>query len=364
MSEKKKQHFVPRFYLKIFSNHGNNRSIGLWNIPGQKYVKEANIKGQAYGIFFYGKDLVIEGGLEILDTGASVIFKKIMALKALPPPGTEMDLGLRVYIMLQAERTKQAADETDEMFDKVYKAIFSKDSRFKDSLKDVRIGIEQPAAFHLSMAARLVPLTYDLAIKLVCNCTEREFITSDNPAAKYNQFLEGRNWPGGHFGWSVPGIQLFFPLSPRLYIIMYDGLVYKIGDRAQRVIELNNIKDVESLNSLQFLNAKENLYFGSGIQEHYIREMHKQNLNRRRAQRVAVRQYKQISPKPRGERYLLAMGRRDIRMKLSLSFCKLTKQAKRRDLGNKAAVARSPKIQKLVDLMEEADKQESRRTPE
>lgn len=67
----------------------------------------------------------------------------------------------------------------------------------------------------------------------------------------------------GVIGWDCRGLQAFVPLSPRVLLMLYDLETYRVdGDRGTKhVTTLQNVRDVHGLNSLQALNAHENLYF-------------------------------------------------------------------------------------------------------
>jgi len=51
---KNNQHFVPQFYLRIFS--GGERRIGLYGVDSGLLVPLASIKHQCYRHHFYGKN--------------------------------------------------------------------------------------------------------------------------------------------------------------------------------------------------------------------------------------------------------------------------------------------------------------------
>lgn len=53
MAKNKKQHFVPRFYLRKFSADG--RSVNIWNLTNEKRIQGANLKNQCYKDYFYGE---------------------------------------------------------------------------------------------------------------------------------------------------------------------------------------------------------------------------------------------------------------------------------------------------------------------
>lgn len=60
MPSKKNQHFVPRFYLKNFSNDKKKNFIGLFNIDSEVHIENAKLKTQASRDYFYGKDGKVE----------------------------------------------------------------------------------------------------------------------------------------------------------------------------------------------------------------------------------------------------------------------------------------------------------------
>jgi hypothetical protein len=55
----KKQHFIPQFYLRNFSDI-NQKSIGLFRFIERKYIKNASIGDIAYRNRFYDDDNSIE----------------------------------------------------------------------------------------------------------------------------------------------------------------------------------------------------------------------------------------------------------------------------------------------------------------
>ena len=59
MANNKNHHYVPKFYLKKFSNNANETHIGLFNITTGKFIRDADLKGQSKGNYsvpdFYDK---------------------------------------------------------------------------------------------------------------------------------------------------------------------------------------------------------------------------------------------------------------------------------------------------------------------
>ena len=54
MAEKKKQHFVPKFYMSLFAN--SNKEFAVYNIEKRMCAYPVPYKNQCYKDYFYGKD--------------------------------------------------------------------------------------------------------------------------------------------------------------------------------------------------------------------------------------------------------------------------------------------------------------------
>nr|WP_262895928.1 DUF4238 domain-containing protein [Marivirga aurantiaca] len=113
---------------------------------------------------------------------------------------------------------------------------------------------------------------YDLEMKLLVNKTKKMFIVSDNPAVKYNQFLEKRNHPGGHLGIFTKGLQLFIPLSPSLMLVYFDKWAYKYGNKKEKIILIKNEVDIDQLNYLQFMNCYK-IIFTKQLNQFYLNQL-------------------------------------------------------------------------------------------
>ena len=99
-----------------------------------------------------------------------------------------------------------------------------------------------------------------------------KFITSDNPAFRYNQFCQDSRMDGA-VGAKKKGFQLFIPLSPDIYMVLYDGSTYKIagGDYRSRITYIKDT-DVRALNRLQIISAQDALYFSNWEQRRITHE--------------------------------------------------------------------------------------------
>ena len=345
--KKKKQHYIPRFYLKYFSNNEDKKTIGIYNIKKEIFISIGSLKNQAYSSYFYGKDGNIEEGLSILEGHAADLISKMLKAKWVPEYGTLGHKILLTFIIFLSARTTYAADSMDEMLDKLIKKIFEEDPRVKDYLDKINIRYENPAAFSLAITSEvlLAGIISDLEFKLLVNNTETVFIPSDNPVVKYNQFLANKKTYGGITGFVIKGLQMMLPLNPRVYLIFYDKSVYKVGTRKHRVIEIKNNKDIDELNILQFVNANNNFYFNHEIDERCITLIEIQGRKYRSEKKVNIKEYQEVTQSSeRKKASLIQTYPKDVKTKLSLSFISITKKAKKYKLGNKVVHIRSPKI--------------------
>jgi len=78
MPDNKKHHFVPRFYLKLFSE--NRKSINIFNLSSRKLIKNGCLKDQCYQDYFYGKDNKTEKDLSDIENEVSVFIKDICSV--------------------------------------------------------------------------------------------------------------------------------------------------------------------------------------------------------------------------------------------------------------------------------------------
>lgn len=273
MAEKKKQHYVPRFYMKYFSNSPSNTHIGLYNFATKKFIRDADLKHQAYENYFYGKDCTLEDKLGELEGKAEKILTTVIRTKDLPKATTEDFAIIRKFMLIQDQRTMNAAKETNEMVNTTVKTILKNHPKYKDLLDEFEIVLTEPAKLNLELTNSLFGVAKDLACKLIVNRTITPFITSNNPVVKYNQFLEKKKFPGGRTGLATKGLQIFFPVNPELTLLFYDSRVYKTGFRNQVIVETVTNADIDQINLLQSLNCDDLIFFNHSATEYYVRQL-------------------------------------------------------------------------------------------
>ncbi|WP_153788995.1 DUF4238 domain-containing protein [Pseudomonas sp. EMN2] len=259
MPANKKHHYVPKFYLKNFSQ--NSLSINIYNIHRDKTINNANLKNQCYKDYFYGKTDKVEKALGGIEGAASEIFREIIKSQSAPRPFTVEHMRLVLFVLIQHSRTTYAVDVLNEMTDKFAKKMLATDKSLDlQELDKVKVSITEAGAFSVATATSALHLVLDLKCKILIAKEGTEFIASDNPAILYNQLFESMDYMSA-IGLSCKGLQIFLPLSPTILLHYYDSACYKLGDRKSSAVRITELRDMDSLNLLQFVNASENIYF-------------------------------------------------------------------------------------------------------
>lgn len=257
MTENKKHHFVPKFYLKNFSVDG--KSINTHNITHHKSIPKAKLKTQCYRDYLYGKDNTIEKYLSQIEGSAAQTIRDAIDLKP-PIAATPSHAHILIHIIIQQLRTTYAIDTTNEMLDKFAKHLAILKGMSPEDLEGINLELTEPGPFLVTIASDQWHLATDLKYKILVAPEAIDFITSDNPVIYYNQMFEDFDNLGSGLGIASAGLQIFYPISPKTLIIFYDAKAYKIGNKKDKVVHIVNPNDVNEINKLQVVNASENIY--------------------------------------------------------------------------------------------------------
>ena len=263
MAEKEAQHFVSRFYLRNF-NPGpigkEVKSIAFYDLKRKNHVPHASIAHECQKSYIYGKDLLLENAFAELEGRVATIFKDIIRKNQRPKVLTVEYFHLLCFIVFQHLKTPAYGKQINWLATKTMRMMTKGRKEFEgiDTSK-FKIVMNMPEVVGLSAAKDQVPLLGDLCMKTFINKTDVEFITSDAPVIFFNQWCQ--EWPlGGNIGTTAKGLQIFFPISNRHVIVLYDQDIYVAG-KGDQVVEVNETADVEMINSLQLLSVDEKLYF-------------------------------------------------------------------------------------------------------
>lgn len=263
MAEHKNQHFLPEMLQRRFATDIDQRQISLIHLRS-KTVKTGPIDGQGSKDYFYGKDLVLEKSFISIEGAATTLLNDIEAGRIPAERSKEHSL-LAFFIALQWCRTPAAAVEVNATTDAMAQAIVAghhKRGLLAPDSEMAEFKVTKKNA--VSDAVKLVPDCYpallDLKIAVLRNETNVEYILSDLGASFHNQWRQ-IDKSQGYVGFGERGVQVFFAISPRCLVLLYDEEVYSVGRRRNPVVVLTNRSDVIQLNKVQAESSSSCVYF-------------------------------------------------------------------------------------------------------
>lgn len=270
MPTQKNQHYVPQFYLKLFSSDGN--TIGVYVFGHGKKIDAAPIRSQASENYLYTLDTDrpknTEKSLSELEGAA----KQVIEMLIQTPPkqlNHEQKFTLLSFIIIQLGRTLSNMDIIQETGDKMLRQLLRAqkkiqtkggDDKFEsiteDNINNLGLRFANLGAFSVFSHLKMIPSCIDIVdnYKVLVNKTQLSFATSDNPVCQYNMFLE--KVKHYNIGLGNRGIMLYLPISPDRALLYYDSKVYKCGNTRQKVVNLVDEHDVWELNKLAAVNSR------------------------------------------------------------------------------------------------------------
>lgn len=348
MTEKKRQHYVPVFYLKLFSDDAEQRRISLFHLGAQRLIPNVSIKRQAYKDNFYGSDKIFDSVFESLENRSSEVLSEIISKNNHPRYYSKEHHVMLTFAMMLHARTLYSAETLDEFWDHIFKTALSRNRDYKNYPEETEIRFHNSAQMVVQCVASGIHIVADLGYKLLINKTATPFITSYHPVVFYNQFLENRRTWGSNTGFASKGLQVFLPISPRHQLFFYDQDVYKVSGYFHKPICLKDQEDIDSLNGLQLLNAHTNLYFNLAVSSEYIKSLFSRFSPHRRTAKLDTEEfYSEPNENGSNQSMILHMYQQDIRCGFSLSCITLTKKAKRFKLDNRAIYVRDETIYRI-----------------
>lgn len=308
MAEKvKKEHYVPRRYLKYFSE--NNRFSVYDKEKGQ--VRPGNIEDYACEQYFYDVDFealkqeklkqdpefVIDPEIEAMmaqvdeqhiehwfaenvETWLFDPIEKIITAYTMSNPAKIKEIEvldefnmdcLALYLAVQTVRTKEFREhivEVNERLPKLLmlkKAIHDGNTEFQEYLDSIEFKIKDNNYKKLLHAqfimdeeamANMAERFRDKIWVVGYNRTNQPFFTSDNPIIRYGRL--------GQHGFNSRGIEVVFPITTRLLLILRD-IDYFWFDQEDHnhFVELSE-EEVEYYNSFQVLQSYRYIFDKSG----------------------------------------------------------------------------------------------------
>jgi hypothetical protein len=252
---KKRQHFVPKFYLRQFSI---NDRLSVLDLRQNTIYDNTHYATHCKENFLYGKDGKRENYLAVLEAEWAKELKRINenmfsftynAIKT-----------VKQFLAYQLLRTPIAKETTRDSFVEMTKQLVPILAMF-ENIDLSRINIEKLSNnlvddqeieyidINFNIINQSEGFIDDLGFMILDNHTDEVFITSEHPVIVKNYFQSY-----GGIGSDCFGIVYMMPISSRKYLILFDKKMYpKLIDKTCYMID--DLSIVVSLNTYQYYNS-------------------------------------------------------------------------------------------------------------
>ncbi len=334
----KKHHYVPHFYLKHFAS--NPRRVNILNLRDFKAYPDGNLKAQCYRDHLYGLDDSLEKFLAELENAAAPAIASIVQTSRLPDHSSQQYRHVLHVLAMQMLRTPVAISKVTQMLDKTKENLRASYGGISPRLdKQLTLAPYEAAKIALSHFRLIYDCFEGLNCHLLVNRTARSFITSDNPAFKYNLFSETVRGHG-MLGAAQCGFMLYTPISPRHLLMLSDKEIYKCAPIHQNVTVVDSLSDVCQLNKMQVVNADCNLLFSQWAECDDLTRLTRKYASLRKHKTTTVRELLPADGMP-GNGILQTYEQTAI-LGLKLSFISIRRGAKRIPLQGRLTKCREP----------------------
>lgn len=351
MPDNKKHHYVPVFYMKLFSPDA--KRINLFNIRSEKSIDCIPLKYQCYRDYFYGNSGEEEKALGIIESIAATSIKRMIESENIPTPSNYDYSNILIFLLVQAFRTAYQADAINEMSDRLIKYALKPqfEQEFPGTdLSNVRIKLNGASNIGVRIALTSYTMLIDMGWLLVRSDSRGEFITGDTPVIFANPYLGEINGMA-NTGVSAKGLLIILPLSSNFALILFDKDVYRfhrIKSTEQTASATSG--DIDQMNILQAASCYENFYYCSERFDAY--SIFKRAKRFRRNEKSRQRIFPQGETEDRRSELILT-SQIDVNYPLNLSFLKVKKESDRwrteylKQKFKPALVERNPEISSI-----------------
>jgi hypothetical protein len=229
MAIAKVQHYVPQFLLRNFGN-GKKDQVWVYDKSSARAFP-SNTKNVASESRFYdfehqGQAISLEPWLGQLEGNAQSVIRFILETDSVAKLADEQKQILAAFLAVQLTRTKTFREEWD-AFPRMLREHFQSNghqvapgSQAEELIQDI------PANDLKEQTARVIyraPETYAAQFLnkdwvLAATTRKAPFLLSDNPLTRQNMIDRPNR---GNLGLALPGIEIYFPLSPTRALAMW-----------------------------------------------------------------------------------------------------------------------------------------------
>jgi hypothetical protein len=282
MAQNKKQHYVPKFFLRKFSD--GTDIVYAYNLKHCETFR-LNISDICQEKYFYGNEKEFEQNLGKIEGIQALILKKLIESLSIDSLDENELYYWFLFILMQFTRTKGSADlykkSVGIFYNEKIKPILKESPELKQKgitpefIDSTNLIIGQPLGYTLSVGMMGAELISDLFPIFLINNTDKPFLVSDDFICLYN-YVKLKKY--NTLGLQSPGLQIYCPLNQNIIFLLVDQEFYHIelnkNQNGTGIIYINKTSDIDAINKLQILNCDQNIIFSSQIYETYIKELH------------------------------------------------------------------------------------------
>lgn len=266
----KVEHYVPRFHLESFSIRGKRHHVYCFDKSSFLKAKR-NVKNLCCESYFYDtfEDVAqqTERAFSCQESAFKNVYDKLVATQDLISLTNDERKAIAYFVTTQELRTvkwrevlrgltRQLKEATRQMAEKLPREKQLGEVKGRLELEQSMLGKfandkEAIKSLHISTLED-IPEYVDIIHNrfewiLFVNRTAMPFWSSDHPVTRHNP-IDLR--PRGNLGLLCPGIEIYFPLSPKLTLRVRNP-VQNLSSFLPGRHEISDIRDIKFLNSLQ-----------------------------------------------------------------------------------------------------------------
>lgn len=255
---KKRQHYVPRFYLKFFTDPDNK--FYAYDFETKKLVpNRVYYESQCYKKYFYGEDGILEEQLSKKEGEWSTVCKKAIVGETL----SEADIMLlKEFVLYQKQRTNDnnnhRIEERESIIKEYIRHLYNqKGWEFDDAAENFckqRAEEEISPAENVTIASKMLKYIEDLGVLIVRYSTKHKLLINDSPVVTVNAFMKFQG-----FGYDNVGVAFLMPLSPSNLLIVYDDQLYK-KYKGSIYVESTSEDEVLNINRYEIIHSERMFY--------------------------------------------------------------------------------------------------------
>ena len=240
----------------------SKEATNLYNLKRRSIRMAVGIADQCAKPYFYSRNVSIEKAIGSTEGEASSIIREMINNGEVPRHNTIQHHQLMSFVALQHGRTLGAAKAIEDFYNNVGKKIIKESIIAKGDKDDilkylpgVRLVKTNSTLENILQFSLMAPLLRDLRFEVLEAGRDQDFLLGDDPVVLSNKYLFNHNG-GPNCGFSIKGLIVLMPISPKKLIMLNDPNAYEEISR----VRLNKEQTI-SFNKLQLRHAVSNVYF-------------------------------------------------------------------------------------------------------